>query len=231
MLEELKKIVCKANRELPRYNLVTFTWGNVSAIDREKGLIVIKPSGVEYERLHYDNIVVMDLEGNVVEGTLKPSSDAPTHIKLYRAFPETGGVVHTHSTYATIWAQACMDIPAFGTTHADYIFGQIPCTRKMRDSEIEKNYEAETGKVIVETFRSRGIDPESVPAVVVASHGPFTWGTDAFDAVHNAVVVEETAKMALFTKILNPEISPMQQSLLDKHYLRKHGSTAYYGQN
>ena len=231
MLEQLKEQVCKANLELPRYGLVTFTWGNVSGIDRESGLVVIKPSGVSYDGMTADDMVVLDLEGNIVEGRYKPSSDTPTHIALYKAFPALGGVVHTHSRWATTFAQMGKGIPALGTTHADYFYGEIPCTRKMTPAEIGGEYELETGNVIIETFNSKGIEAAQVPAVVVYSHGPFAWGTDAMDAVHNAVVLEELAFMAYHTMQLNPEITPMQQELLDKHYLRKHGANAYYGQN
>jgi L-ribulose-5-phosphate 4-epimerase len=229
MLEELKKAVCDANLLLPRYGLVTFTWGNVSAIDRGKGLLAIKPSGVEYDKLKPDDIVILDLSGKKVEGALNPSSDTDTHIELYRAFPDIGGVVHTHSRWATIFAQAGAGIPAFGTTHADYFYGEIPCTRKMTRAEIEGSYEKETGKVIVETFAGK-IDPGAMPAVLVHSHGPFAWGGDAPEAVHNAVVLEEVAMMAWHVRILNPAAPPMQGELLDKHYLRKHGPGAYYGQ-
>jgi L-ribulose-5-phosphate 4-epimerase len=230
MLETLKKSVCAANKALERYKLVTFTWGNVSALDRETGYLVIKPSGVEYDRLQPEDMVVLDLAGRVIEGSLKPSSDTPTHIELYRECGEIGGVVHTHSTFATIYAQANRDIPALGTTHADYLYGAIPCTRRMTDWEIQQEYEKETGRVIIETFRERNIPLLRVPGVVVANHGPFTWGRDALDAVHSAVVLEEVAKMGLFSTLLNPNLVPMQQVLLDKHYLRKHGPGAYYGQ-
>ncbi len=230
MLEQLKELVCKANLELPKYGLVTFTWGNVSAIDRESGLVVIKPSGVEYDGMKPEDMVVVDLEGRVVEGRYKPSSDTPTHVALYKAFPNLGGIVHTHSRWATTFAQAQVGVPALGTTHGDYFYGEIPCTRLMTPEEIGGEYEKETGNVIIETFRARGIDPDQVPAVLVASHGPFAWGKDAMEAVHNAVVLEEVAFMALNAIQLNPGIGPMQQELLDKHYLRKHGANAYYGQ-
>ena len=229
MLEELKQAVCEANLALPAHGLVTFTWGNVSAIDRESGLVVIKPSGVEYDQMTADDMVVVDLDGNIVDGRYKPSSDTPTHLVLYREFPDIGGIVHTHSRWATAWAQAGRGIPAYGTTHGDYFYGEIPCTRKMTAAEIGGAYEAETGRVIVETFAKR--DPNAIPAVLVYSHGPFAWGKNAHDAVHNAVVLEEVANMALHTEQLAPQICPMQQELLDKHYLRKHGSNAYYGQN
>lgn len=231
MLEELKQKVLEANLALPKHNLVTFTWGNVSAIDREKNLVVIKPSGVEYDVMTAADMVVVDLfTGNVVEGSKKPSSDTPTHLELYRQFPTIGGIVHTHSRHATIWAQAGEDLIAAGTTHADYFYGSIPCTRKMTPEEIQGEYELETGKVIVETFRKRGIDPKDVPAVLVNSHGPFAWGSDADNAVHNAVVLEEIGYMNLFSRQLRPNLQSMQQELLDKHYLRKHGKNAYYGQ-
>ena len=231
MLEELKKIVCEANLELPKYGLVTFTWGNVSGVDREKGLMVIKPSGVEYDGMTPDDMVVVSLAtGEKVEGKWKPSSDTATHVALYNAFPNIGGVVHTHSRWATSWAQAGKSINAYGTTHGDYFYGTIPCTRKMTPAEIAGEYELETGNVIVETFRDREIDPDQVPAVLVCSHGPFAWGTDPHNAVHNSVVLEELAFMAFHTEAMTPGISPMQQELLDKHYLRKHGKNAYYGQ-
>ena len=231
MLESLKELVCKANLLLPKHGLVTFTWGNVSGIDREKGLMVIKPSGVEYDEMGPDDMVVVDLNtGERVEGRYKPSSDTPTHLALYRAFPGLGGVVHTHSRWATSFAQAGRGIPAFGTTQGDYFYGEIPCTRKMTPAEIGGEYELETGNVIIETFQSRGTAPEQVPAVLVHSHGPFTWGTDPFNAVHNAVVLEEVAFMAFHAMALTPGLPPMQQELLDKHYLRKHGPGAYYGQ-
>ncbi len=232
MLEELKELVCKANLELPKYGLVTFTWGNVSGVDREKGLMVIKPSGVEYDTMTAEDMVVVSLAtGEKVEGKWKPSSDTATHVALYNAFPNIGGVVHTHSRWATTFAQAKKDIPAFGTTHGDYFYGSIPCTRLMTPEEIGGAYELETGHVIIEEFRNRGIDPDQVPAVLVASHGPFAWGTDPMNAVHNAVVLEEVAFMGLNALVLNPGLQSMQQELLDKHYLRKHGANAYYGQN
>ncbi len=230
MLDALKELVCKANLELPKYGLVTFTWGNVSGVDREAGLMVIKPSGVEYDNMTADNMVVVSLEtGEKVEGKWKPSSDTATHIALYNAFPEIGGIVHTHSRWATSFAQAGRGIPAYGTTHGDYFYGEIPCTRKMTPAEIGGEYEKETGNVIIETFN--GIDENTIPAVLVNSHGPFSWGTDPENAVHNAVVLEELAFMALQTEALNPGIEPMQQELLDKHFLRKHGKNAYYGQD
>ena len=228
MLKDLKEQVWKANMDLPKYGLVTFTWGNVSGIDRDKGLVVIKPSGVPYPELKPEHMVVLDLEGNKVEGDLKPSSDTATHLVLYNNFKKIGGVVHTHSSWATSFAQAGRGIPALGTTHGDYFYGEIPCTRKMTKEEIEGEYEKETGNVIVETFAN--INPMEIPAVLVNMHGPFSWGKDAADAVHNAVVLEEVAKMALRTFMLNPNIGPMDQTLLDKHFLRKHGANAYYGQ-
>lgn len=228
MLEELKSLVFKANLELPRHGLVTFTWGNVSGIDRALGLVVIKPSGVEYEAMGADDMVVVDLEGRKVEGALKPSSDTPTHLELYRAFPGLGGLVHTHSRWATIFAQSGLGIPAYGTTHADYFYGEVPCTRPMTAAEIQGAYEKETGTVIIERFQ--GLDPAMMPGVLVHSHGPFTWGGNPMEAVHNAVVLEEVAMMAWHCRSLNPGIGPMQGVLLDKHYLRKHGAKAYYGQ-
>jgi len=228
MLEELKKQVCAANLLLPKYGLVTFTWGNVSGIDREKELIVIKPSGVDYDGMTPEDMVVVDLDGKTVEGKWKPSSDTATHLALYRAFSNIGGVVHTHSRWATSFAQAGIPIPAMGTTQADYFYGDIPCTRPMTDAEIRGEYEKETGNVIVETFA--GKDPDAIPAVLVCSHGPFAWGTDAMNAVHNAVVMEECAFMDYHALMLDPQHREMQQTLLDKHYLRKHGKNAYYGQ-
>ena len=226
---ELKEQVCRANLLLPEHHLVTFTWGNVSGIDRENGLVVIKPSGVAYEEMHADDMVVVALEtGDVVEGTLKPSSDTATHLELYKAFPNIGGIVHTHSRWATIFAQAGRGLLPLGTTHADYFYGEIPCTRRMTNAEIEGAYEKETGTVIIETFQDE--DPDAVPAVLVHSHGPFAWGTDAMNAVHNAVVLEEVAFMNYHAMLLRPDITSMQQELLDRHYLRKHGANAYYGQ-
>ncbi|HEI9813539.1 TPA: L-ribulose-5-phosphate 4-epimerase [Serratia marcescens] len=229
-MNELKRQVLAANLSLPAYGLVTFTWGNVSAIDRQSGLVVIKPSGIAYEVMTLEDLVVVDLEGKVREGHRKPSSDTATHLALYRAFADIGGVVHTHSRNATIWAQAGQPIPALGTTHADYFYGDIPCTRPMSEAEIAGDYEGETGKVIIETFNQAGRDPQQVPGVLVYSHGPFAWGKDAADAVHNAVVLEEVAIMAMATRQLAPAIAPMQPELLDKHFLRKHGKHAYYGQ-
>ena len=231
MLEELKEKVFRANLDLVKHNLVIFTWGNVSGIDREKGLVVIKPSGVSYDTMKASDMVVVSLEtGEVVEGDLNPSSDTPTHLVLYRAFPELGGIVHTHSTYATAWAQAGKDIPSIGTTHADYFYGPIPCARHLTDEEIDEDYEKNTGKVIIETFDGRGINPVHTPGVICASHGPFTWGKDAAQAVYHAVVLEEVARMALLTKQVNPSAVPAPQNIQDKHFLRKHGPNAYYGQ-
>ncbi|WP_214730655.1 L-ribulose-5-phosphate 4-epimerase [Exiguobacterium sp. s195] len=226
----LKEAVLEANLALPQHGLVTFTWGNVSGIDRNAGLVVIKPSGVPYERLTVEDMVVVDLEGNVVEGELRPSSDTPTHLALYRSLPEIGGVVHTHSPWATSWAQAKRAIPAFGTTHADYFYGEIPCTRELTDEEIAMAYELETGHVILETLDELMLEAVAVPGVLVANHAPFCWGKDANEAVHNAVVLEEVAKMGLHALNLNPGLTPIKQSILDKHYLRKHGANAYYGQ-
>ena len=228
MLEELKRQVCEANLLLPKHGLVTFTWGNVSGIDRETGYVVIKPSGLPYEGMSPEDMVVVDRAGNVVEGKWRPSSDTPTHLRLYSAFPGCGGVVHTHSRWATTFAQAAREIPALGTTHADDFYGPIPCTRPLTEAEIGGAYEAETGNVIIETFRER--DPMAVPAVLVHSHGPFTWGKDATEAVYKAAVLEEVAFMAWHALSMAPEVSPIPQALLDKHYLRKHGSGAYYGQ-
>lgn len=229
MLEELKQAVFEANLLLPKYDLVTFTWGNVSGVDREKGLMVIKPSGVEYDTMRPEDMVVVSLKtGEKVEGDLNPSSDTDTHVVLYNAFPDIGGIVHTHSRWATTFAQAGQGIEALGTTHGDYFYGEIPCTRKMTPEEIGGKYELETGNVIVETFRDKSAN--DIPAVLVHSHGPFCWGTSPKNAVHNAVVLEELAFMAWHAKMLNPTLPPMQQELLDKHYLRKHGANAYYGQ-
>ncbi|RKD88491.1 L-ribulose-5-phosphate 4-epimerase [Mangrovibacterium diazotrophicum] len=229
MLEKLKEEVCQANLDLVDHGLVIFTWGNVSAIDRESGLVVIKPSGVSYDGMSPEDMVVVDLEGNVVEGKYKPSSDTATHLVLYKNFPNIGGVVHTHSEWATSWAQAGKSIPAVGTTHADYFYGTVPCTRKMTAEEIKTAYELETGNVIVECFQSQNINPDYVPGVLVNNHAPFSWGTDAHNAVHNAVVLEEVAKMTFRSFQLNPD-TEMDQLLLDKHFLRKHGANAYYGQ-
>ncbi len=228
MLESLKNQVYEANMALPKHGLVTFTWGNVSGIDREKGLFVIKPSGVEYEALKPEDMVVVDLNGEVVEGTYKPSSDTATHLELYKAFPQIGGIVHTHSSYATSWAQAGRGIPCYGTTHADYMYGEIPCARSLTADEINTEYEKNTGSLIIETFQ--GKDVMAVPAVLCANHGPFAWGKDAKEAVHNAVVLEEVAKMAYRTELINHDVQPAPQVLQDKHYYRKHGANAYYGQ-
>jgi L-ribulose-5-phosphate 4-epimerase len=229
MYQELKERVLKANLQLPKYGLVTFTWGNVSEIDREKGVIAIKPSGVEYDVMTVDDIVIVDLQGKRIEGRLNPSSDTATHIELYKAFVNIGGIVHTHSRHGTIWAQAEMDIPALGTTHADYFYGDIPCTRQLTDQEIQVDYEKNTGLVIIEEFVKRGINPKAMPGVVIAGHAPFSWGKDALDAVHNAVVLEEVSAMALSTRALNSTVK-INHELLDKHYNRKHGKDSYYGQ-
>ena len=231
MLEELKKIVCEANLELPKHGLVTFTWGNVSAIDRESGLFVIKPSGVEYDRLSPEDMVVVDLDCKKAEGRYNPSSDTATHAELYKAFPEIGGIVHTHSSYATSWAQAGRSIPCYGTTHADYIYGEVPCVRCLNAEEIAEDYEKNTGRLIVGEFLRMCKDPLSVPAVLCKNHGPFTWGKDAKEAVHNAVVLEEVAKMAYRTESINHHVQSAPQELMDKHYYRKHGANAYYGQH
>jgi L-ribulose-5-phosphate 4-epimerase len=227
MLEQLKEQVFQANLDLVKHGLVIFTWGNVSGIDRSKGLVVIKPSGVSYEKMKASDMVVVNLNGEVVEGKLKPSSDTPTHLVLYQKFQNIGGVVHTHSEWATSWAQAGLGIPAIGTTHADYFYGEIPCTRKMTKAEIAVEYEKETGNVIVERFKE--LNPDMIPGVLVNNHGPFSWGKSADDAVHNAVVMEEVAKMTFRSLTLNPKTT-MEQALLDKHFLRKHGKDAYYGQ-
>ena len=216
---------------LPKHGLVTFTWGNVSGIDREKGLFVIKPSGVDYDKLSPEDMVVMDLDGNKVEGRYKPSSDTPTHVEIYRGFPEVGGVVHTHSSWATSWAQAGRGIPCYGTTHADYMYGEIPCVRTLTQEEIDAGYEKNTGVLIVDYFKANNIDVVAMPAVLCKNHGPFAWGKDAHEAVHNAVVLDEVAKMAARCELINPKNKPAPQELQDKHYFRKHGSNAYYGQN
>ena len=231
MLEQLKQEVYEANMELPRRGLITYTWGNVSGRDAETGYFVIKPSGVDYDKLTADDMVVCDLEGNVIEGKYKPSSDTPTHIELYKKYPEIGGIVHTHSPEATSWAQAGRSIPLYGTTHADYFYGPIPCTRSLTKEEIEGAYEQNTGLVIIETFEERGINPMHTPGVICCNHGPFTWGKDAANAVHNAVVLEEVAKMALKTELINPKVDPAPDTIRDKHFFRKHGANAYYGQN
>ena len=230
MLEELRIKVLEANRMLPEYGLVTFTWGNVSAIDRESGLVAIKPSGIPYENMTKEDIVIVDLSGNQVYGNRKPSSDTPTHLELYRKFPLCGGIVHTHSRWASSFALARRGIACMGTTQGDYFYGEIPCTRELTDEEINGDYELETGRVIVETFKERGIDPAQVPGVLAACHGPFSWGKDAAEAVHNAVVMEEAAFMDYHAMTLNPAAGEMSRALLDRHYLRKHGKNAYYGQ-
>lgn len=230
MLKKLKHAVYEANMELPRRGLVTYTWGNVSGIDRERGLVVIKPSGVSYDELTPEDLVVLDLDGNVVDGKLNPSSDTRTHLELYKAFPEIGGIVHTHSSYAVGWAQAGRDIPAYGTTHADYFYGPVPCCRSLTEQEVEEDYERNTGLVIVETFRQRELDPVHVPGAICRNHGPFTWGRDAAQAVYHAVVLEEVAKMAVYTTQIAPDAEPAPQYVLNKHFMRKHGPNAYYGQ-
>ncbi len=230
MLERLKEQVYQANKELPKRGLVTFTWGNVSGFDRETGYFVIKPSGVEYEKLTPEDMVVMNLEGEKIEGKCKPSSDTATHIELYRAWPKLGGIVHTHSSYATSWAQSGRDIPCYGTTHADYIYGPVPCARGLTREEIEDAYEKNTGRVIVETFRQRGLNPLHIPCILCTKHGSFAWGKDAMEAVHNAVVLEECAKMAGWTELLKEGVEPANKTIMDKHFFRKHGENAYYGQ-
>lgn len=228
MLEALKKQVYEANMELPKRGLVTYTWGNVSGFDKETGYFAIKPSGVEYDDLTPDDMVIMDLDGNKIEGKYNPSSDTATHIELYKAWPEVGGIVHTHSSWATQWAQAGRGIPSYGTTHADYFYGDIPCARSLTPEEIEEAYEKNTGLVIIETFADK--NPKFVPGVLCTNHGPFAWGKDAAEAVHNAVVLEECAKMAYYTECINPRVQQIPQPLMDKHFLRKHGENAYYGQ-
>lgn len=230
MLEKLKELVYRANMELPKYGLVTFTWGNVSAIDRESGFFVIKPSGVSYDKLTPEDMVVVDLNGNKVEGKYNPSSDTATHAELYKAFSEIGGIVHTHSSYATSWAQAGRSIPCYGTTHADYIYGEVPCVRCLTKEEIAENYEKNTGVLIAEEFKRTDKNPVAVPAVLCKNHGPFCWGKDAEEAVHNAVVLEEVAKMAYRAETINPSVKSAPQELQNKHYFRKHGVNAYYGQ-
>ena len=230
-IEELIKKTLAANLDLPRHGLVTFTWGNVSSYDREHGLVAIKPSGVPYASLEARHMVVLDLEGTIVSGTYRPSSDTATHLALYRSFPQIGGIVHTHSRWATAWAQAGCELPAYGTTHADYFYGTVPLTRRLTADEIATDYEEKTGDVIVSLFRDRGLDPLAMPGVLVVNHGPFTWGGDAAEAVHNAVVLEECAMMALHARLLNPDLQPVDEDLLRKHYERKHGSSAYYGQS
>ncbi len=231
MLEQLKEEVFQANLDLPKHGLIKYTWGNVSAVDRERELFVIKPSGVDYETMQASDMVVCDFEGKIVEGQMNPSSDTPTHAVLYKAFPEIGGIVHTHSTWATSWAQAGIDLPAMGTTHADTFYGAVPCARFLTQKEIDDGYEAKTGHVIVETFKERGIQPLEIPGVLLHGHGPFTWGKDADSAVMHAVVLEEVAKMNVITRQLNSYATELPQRILDKHYLRKHGTDAYYGQN
>ncbi|MCR5293007.1 MAG: L-ribulose-5-phosphate 4-epimerase [Eubacterium sp.] len=230
MLEELKEQVYIANMELPKRGLITYTWGNVSGIDRTRGLFVIKPSGVDYDIMTPDDMVVMDLDGNRVEGNYKPSSDTPTHLELYKKYGEIGGIVHTHSPEATSWAQAGRDIPMYGTTHADYFYGPIPCARGLTKEEIEEAYEKNTGLVIIETFETRGLNPMYTPGVLLTNHGPFTWGKDAAEAVHNAVVLEEVARMARRTEMINPDVKEAPHTIRDKHFFRKHGENAYYGQ-
>lgn len=230
MLENLKKAVFDANMELPRRGLVTYTWGNVSGIDRETGLVIIKPSGVDYEHLTPDDLVVLSLDGKVVEGKLNPSSDTKTHLELYKAFAQLGGIVHTHSPYAVGWAQAGEDIPCYGTTHADYFYGPVPCARHLTQEELDEDYEKNTGKVIIEEIRKRNIDPVAVPAIICHSHGPFAWGKNAAQAVYHAVVLEEVAKMAAYTRIVKPDAAAAPQHVVNKHYMRKHGPNAYYGQ-
>jgi L-ribulose-5-phosphate 4-epimerase len=228
MYKELKERVLEANLDLPRYGLVTFTWGNVSAIDREKSVVAIKPSGVKYENMHVDDIVVIDLKGNIVEGNLRPSSDTPTHLELYKAFKNINGIVHTHSTYATSWAQARREVPCYGTTHADYFYGNIPCTRNLTSIEIESEYEKNTGLIIVEKFKK--LNPLEVPGVLVPNHGPFSFGKNANEAVHNAVVLEEVSKMAYLSENIEKNIKEAPTNIKNKHYFRKHGANAYYGQ-
>lgn len=230
MLKKLKKAVYEANMELPRRGLVTYTWGNVSGIDRENGMVVIKPSGVEYEDLTPDDLVVVDLDGKIIDGSLNPSSDTKTHLELYKAFPQLGGIVHTHSPYAVGWAQAGEDIPCYGTTHADYFYGPVPCARHLTQEEIDEGYEKNTGTVIIETFANRKLDPVAVPGVICRSHGPFAWGKSPAQAVYHAVVLEEVAKMAAFTRIVRNDAEPAPMHVINKHYMRKHGPDAYYGQ-
>ena len=230
MLEKLREEVYRANMELPERGLVVYTWGNVSGIDREKGLVVIKPSGVEYDDLKPSDLVVVDLNNNIVEGTMNPSSDTKTHVELYKAFPSIGGIVHTHSSHAVGWAQAGRDIPCYGTTHADYFYGCVPCSRNLTAEEVDEDYELNTGKVIAEEFAKRKLDPKATPGIICHSHGPFTWGKDAAQAVYHAVVLEELAKMAMYTITINPQAPEAPQYVQDKHYLRKHGPNAYYGQ-
>ena len=230
MLEALKQAVYEANMELPKRGLVTYTWGNVSGIDRETGYVIIKPSGVDYEDLTPDKLVVLDLDGNIIEGDLNPSSDTKTHLELYKAYPELGGIVHTHSPYAVGWAQAGEDIPCYGTTHADYFYGPVPCARHLTQEELDDGYEKNTGTVIIEEFTKRNLDPVAVPGVICHSHGPFSWGKSPAQAVYHAVVLEEVAKMATFTRMVKPTAAPAPQRIVNKHYMRKHGPNAYYGQ-
>ena len=230
MLEKLREEVYRANMELPERGLVVYTWGNVSGIDREAGLVVIKPSGVEYDELKPSDLVIVDLNNNIVEGTMNPSSDTKTHVELYKAFPSIGGIVHTHSPYAVGWAQAGRDIPCYGTTHADYFYGCVPCSRNLTAQEVDEDYELNTGKVIAEEFAKRKLDPKATPGIICHSHGPFTWGKDAAQAVYHAVVLEELAKMAMYTVMIDPMAAAAPQYVQDKHYLRKHGPNAYYGQ-
>lgn len=229
MLEKLKQEVWEANLQLTHFRLVVFTWGNVSGVDRERGLVAIKPSGVDYEVMTAEDIIITDMDGHIIEGNLKPSSDLPTHLELYKAWPQIGGVAHTHSRWATVFAQAGRGIPPLGTTHADYFYGEIPCTRPMSDTEIKGEYERETGRVIIERFA--GLSPARIPAALVVNHGPFAWGKDPREAVHNSVVMEELAFMAWHNLVMQPALADMPQILMDKHYLRKHGSNAYYGQS
>lgn len=231
MLESLKKAVYNANMELVQHRLVIYTWGNVSGIDRERGIFAIKPSGVDYAELSPEKMVLVDLDGKVVEGELRPSSDTPTHLELYRRFPQIGGITHTHSTHAVAFAQARLDIPCYGTTHADYFAGAIPCTRDLTPDEVDGDYEAATGRVIAETFAARGIDPTHTPAVLCANHGPFAWGKDAAQSVYHAAVLEEVAKMAILTRALDRDAKSAPEYVQRKHFLRKHGPNAYYGQN
>ena len=230
MLKELRQAVYEANMQLPRRGLVTYTWGNVSGIDRATGYVVIKPSGVDYEEMTPDHLVILDLEGHIIEGDLNPSSDTKTHLELYKAYPQLGGIVHTHSPYAVGWAQAAEDIPCYGTTHADYFYGPVPCARHLTTEEIDEGYEMNTGRVIIETLNGRGIEPMHTPGIICASHGPFTWGKTPAQAVYHAVVLEEVAKMATFTRLVKPDAAPAPQNVQDKHFLRKHGPNAYYGQ-
>lgn len=231
MLEKLKIAVYEANMELPRRGLITYTWGNVSGFDKESGYFVIKPSGVDYDVMKSDDMVVMNLDGDKIEGKYKPSSDTPTHIELYKKYPDIGGIVHTHSSFATSWAQAGTSIPLYGTTHADYFYGEIPCARSLTHDEIKGEYEKNTGLVIIETMEKRGINPLYTPGILCTNHGAFTWGKDSSEAVHNSVVLEEVAKMAYYTESINRNVKPAPKDIADKHFFRKHGEQAYYGQN